>query len=78
MPSFICGHTAHLGVRFINIRSADAHLSAQLRNWQPRFHALKRFHDLTVCKSGLLHLEILSENFLLLTPLVLREDYRTN
>ncbi len=68
-------HTTILGPPFVEGGRTDADLTTQLGNRQASLNALERINDLTVGKLGLIHVEILFEKFLLLTPVVLRGDY---
>jgi hypothetical protein len=70
-------HAAALGSPLVKRCGADAWLPVNIGHSKSSLNALNRVHDLAVIEFWLPHVEPLPlEKILLLTPLVLRGDYR--
>jgi hypothetical protein len=69
-------HAAELSPPFVKGRAADAQLTTNVWNADASLNALDRVHNLAVTEFRSLHIEHLPlEKILLLTPLVLGDDY---
>ena len=70
-------HAAVFGSPLVKRRGADAQLPTNVGHRKARFDPFDRIHDLAIGELGLAHIEPLPlEKILLLSPLVLGDDYR--